>query len=270
MQTTYKGRAMTHDNHQHSTVYRDVFGAWRWEARDAAGEVIDSTQGFTGRDECVLDAAQAGFVTAGATARSILCAVPQRSHQLMQEAFGAHRLAFAENAYEALRNLHSRVFDGYVLDYWLPDLSGVSLCREIRKVDPSGPIVFCAASDREEARSRALHAGADAYLSRPTVEVMREQMDLLLNKAHAESLVAKKEEELAVDAELIRRAQAAAARAEHAQALTATATERVARLKAYKTFIESGGTRANFERWWPQVMTTAWANRELNGRNERG
>lgn len=209
----------------------------------------------------MLDASTAGYIASGPATRSGLCALPQgNSKDFLEQAFAGQRIVFAHNGYEALRSLHADAFDFYVLEYWLPDFSGVALCREIRKVDPSGPIVFCTATDRDDSRRRALNAGANAYLCQPVEpQILRERMKLLLERADADSRSAKREEELAIDAEIARRASGAAARTEHAQALVASATERTARAKAFKAFIESGGTRANFERWWPQVLTTAWA-----------
>lgn len=242
-------------------LYRDVFGGWRWEAHDAKGESVDSRQSFASLEDCMRDAARAGYVASGPASRGGLCALPEgNSKAFLEEAFPGQRLTFAHSAYEAIRSLHAGTFDFFVLEYWLPDLSGVALCREIRKVDPWSPIVFCTATDREDARRRALHAGADAYLCQPVdPQFLRERMRLLVEKADANSLSAKREEELAIEAELRRRAAVAAARTEHARALAASATERAARVKAFKAFIDSGGTCANFERWWPQVITTAWA-----------
>ena len=47
---------------------------------------------------------------------------------------------------------------------WAADWSGPSLCREIRKIDPHGTIVFCTAAARDNDRARAMRAGANAYL----------------------------------------------------------------------------------------------------------
>lgn len=247
-------------------LYRDVFGGWRWEAGDANGESVDSRQSFSSLEECMSDASHAGYVASGPASRSGLCALPENnSREFLEVAFASQRLVFAHSGYEAMRSLHAGVFDFYVLEFWLPDFSGVALCREIRKVDPSSPIVFCTATDREDARRRALNAGATAYLCHPVEpQVLRERIKVLLDRVDAASLSAKREEELAIEAELSRRMAAAAARTEHAQALIATATERAARAKAFKVFIESGGTRANFERWWPQVLTTAWATHRIH------
>ena len=39
-----------------------------------------------------------------------------------------------------LRLAQQRYFDLYILDNWLPDRSGVELCRLIREFDPHTPI----------------------------------------------------------------------------------------------------------------------------------
>ena len=242
-------------------VYRDVFGGWRWEARDLGGESLDSRLSFSSAEDCIKDAQRTGFTISGHTQRSGLYVLPQGNcKRTLEDAFAGDRVVFAHTAYDALRNLHAGVFDYYVLEYWLPDLAGVGLCREIRKVDPYAPIIFCSATDRDDARRRALNAGANAYVCLPVeAKVLRERAHLLISRADADSLLARREEELAIAAELERRSKAASSRAEQAMALARQAVERAARAKAYKAFMESRGTRANFDRWWPQVSSSAWA-----------
>jgi hypothetical protein len=52
---------------------------------------------------------------------------------------------------------------------------------------------------------------------------------------------------------LKRLAEVAKARSLNAREIAAASIQRSARAKAMKAFIESGGTLANFERWWPQL-----------------
>jgi len=59
-------------------------------------------------------------------------------------------------------------FDLYLLDSWLPDGSGIDLCRQIRAIDPSTPILFYSAAAYESDRDSALESGAQAYLTKPT------------------------------------------------------------------------------------------------------
>ena len=62
----------------------------------------------------------------------------------------------------------SQDFDLYLLDSWLPDGSGLDLCRQIREFDKVTPIVFYSAAAFEIDRSAALDSGAQAYLVKPS------------------------------------------------------------------------------------------------------
>jgi CheY-like chemotaxis protein len=189
------------------------------------------------------------------TPRSVLCADHDPAvHRMVTELLAGCETMPVANAFEALRAVNSKSFDLYVLDYWLPDLSGVQLCREIRKVDPRGPILFCTAAGRDEDRRRALRAGANAYLLKPLDPArFTRQARIALELGDLESLRAKVEEERAVQDELARLGEIAKARSISARDATQHALRRTARAKAMKAFVESGGTRANFERWWPQL-----------------
>ena len=62
----------------------------------------------------------------------------------------------------------SQDFDLYLLDSWLPDGSGLDLCRKIREFDKDTPIVFYSAAAFEHDRCAALDSGAQAYLVKPS------------------------------------------------------------------------------------------------------
>jgi len=62
----------------------------------------------------------------------------------------------------------SQQFDLYLLDSWLPDGSGLDLCRQIREFDKATPIVFYSAAAFEIDRNEALDCGAQAYLIKPS------------------------------------------------------------------------------------------------------
>src|SRR5918996_970214 len=60
----------------------------------------------------------------------------------------------------------SQQFDLYLLDSWLPDGSGLDLCRQIREFDKATPIVFYSAAAYEIDREKAIKSGAQAYLTK--------------------------------------------------------------------------------------------------------
>ena len=62
----------------------------------------------------------------------------------------------------------SQQFDLYLLDSWLPDCSGLDLCRQIREFDKATPILFYSAAAYEIDRDQALNFGAQAYLIKPS------------------------------------------------------------------------------------------------------
>ena len=62
----------------------------------------------------------------------------------------------------------SQHFDLYLLDSWLPDGSGLDLCRQIREFDRATPILFYSAAAYEIDRAEAIESGAQAYLVKPS------------------------------------------------------------------------------------------------------
>jgi sigma-B regulation protein RsbU (phosphoserine phosphatase) len=194
--------------------------------------------------------------------KSILCVqADEEERALLAELLRAYRMVFACNAYEALRELGRGVFDAYVLDLWLPDWSGAQLCREVRKIDPHGPVLFCTAAARLEDRHRAIRAGGSAYLCKP-IDPLRllAQLRVLLELADLESIRARIEADRATQAELERRVAEVFKRTGESRRSAVRAVERVSKAKAAVAFSKCGGTKANFERWWPTLFAGAWAN----------
>lgn len=62
----------------------------------------------------------------------------------------------------------SQDFDLYLLDSWLPDGSGLELCRQIREFDKATPILFYSAAAYEIDKDQAIDSGAQAYLIKPS------------------------------------------------------------------------------------------------------
>lgn len=59
-------------------------------------------------------------------------------------------------------------YDLYLLDSWLPDGTGLELCKRIREFDGQTPILFYSAAAYEVDRELALKNGAQGYLTKPT------------------------------------------------------------------------------------------------------
>ena len=70
-------------------------------------------------------------------------------------------------------------FDLYLLDSWLPDGSGLELCKRIRQFDKTTPILFYSAAAYAADSELALNCGAQAYLVKPSQPT--ELCDLVTN-----------------------------------------------------------------------------------------
>jgi DNA-binding response OmpR family regulator len=57
----------------------------------------------------------------------------------------------------------------YLLDSWLPDGSGLELCKQIRQFDKNTPILFYSAAAYATDSELALASGAQAYLVKPSL-----------------------------------------------------------------------------------------------------
>jgi DNA-binding response OmpR family regulator len=76
-------------------------------------------------------------------------------------------VATATSISKALNLAQSANFDLFVLDSMLPDGSGAELCKHIRQLDDSTPILFYSAMAYENDKHEALSAGAQRYLVKP-------------------------------------------------------------------------------------------------------
>ena len=72
----------------------------------------------------------------------------------------------ARNGKEALSNLRSELPHLVLLDFNLPDLSGIEMCRMIRE-GSEVPIIILSVRNSEKDKIQALDAGADDYITKP-------------------------------------------------------------------------------------------------------
>ena len=68
---------------------------------------------------------------------------------------------------EALDWASAIEFDLMILDILLPEIDGLTVCREIRKMGSRVPILMLTARDAIDDRVAGLDAGADDYLVKP-------------------------------------------------------------------------------------------------------
>lgn len=72
-----------------------------------------------------------------------------------------------DNAEDALQILSMFNYDVVLLDWGLPGISGLEMCREYRALDGAIPIIFLSARNDIRSKTEALDSGADDFLAKP-------------------------------------------------------------------------------------------------------
>ena len=148
---------------------------------------------------------------------------------------------------EGLRLARRRYFDLYILDSWLPDRSGVELCRAIREFDPHTPILFHSAAAYEGDIQDALRAGAQDYLAKPIIPYeLRQAVSRLISAANETVIEARRAARAAIREELAVRQTENAELRKKSEKLRL----RSIRARARAAFLAAGGTRGDFAREW--------------------
>lgn len=82
-----------------------------------------------------------------------------------------HNVGKFDRGRTLLRRMSSESYDLLILDWELPDISGVEVLRSIRdRLDTTTPVLFVTHRDSESDIVDALEAGADDYLIKPPRE----------------------------------------------------------------------------------------------------
>ena len=79
----------------------------------------------------------------------------------------SYRVTTSSNIEDALIMARTNHFDLFILDSWLPDGSGIDLCRRLREFNQHTPIMFLSAAAYEGDKRAAINSGAQAYLIKP-------------------------------------------------------------------------------------------------------
>ena len=97
----------------------------------------------------------------------------------------------ATSAEDGLVLLANEPFDLVILDWMLPDLSGIELCARLRRSDKPAhlPILMLTARGEEADRVRGLSTGADDYVVKPiSVPELMARVTALLRRASPERI----------------------------------------------------------------------------------
>jgi DNA-binding response OmpR family regulator len=78
-----------------------------------------------------------------------------------------YHITLASNGAEGLETFNRSKPDLIILDWMLPELSGITVCKEIRKSDKDTPVLFLTARDTVNETIEGLRAGANDYIKKP-------------------------------------------------------------------------------------------------------
>ena len=80
-----------------------------------------------------------------------------------------HKISSSENGEEALKLIKEKIPDLVLMDWMLPDLSGVEICKQLKKNKKFSdiPIIMLTAKGEEEDKLKAFDTGADDYVTKP-------------------------------------------------------------------------------------------------------
>lgn len=81
---------------------------------------------------------------------------------------GGFQVSSAKDSAEALSLARAEKFDLYLLDNWLPEGPGDVLCRKLRELDPTTPVLFYSGAATAADKARAMACGAQGYVVKPT------------------------------------------------------------------------------------------------------
>lgn len=78
-----------------------------------------------------------------------------------------HHAMIASNGFEALGLVEKVQFDVIILDWKMPKLSGLEVCKRLREKGNNTPILLLTALSQITNKVEALEAGADDYITKP-------------------------------------------------------------------------------------------------------
>jgi DNA-binding response OmpR family regulator len=73
----------------------------------------------------------------------------------------------AHSGLEGLAELRTHPVDLVILDVMMPNMSGLEVCAEIRRMDSSLPVILLTAKDDLATRSAAIALGASEFIAKP-------------------------------------------------------------------------------------------------------
>jgi two-component system phosphate regulon response regulator PhoB len=80
-----------------------------------------------------------------------------------------YKVNFSETGEEAIQSIKKITPDLVILDWMLPDFSGIEVCKQIKKINKlkNIPVLMLTAKSEEEDKVRGFESGVDDYVTKP-------------------------------------------------------------------------------------------------------
>lgn len=78
-----------------------------------------------------------------------------------------HRVSVVHDGSSGFKRAQSGAYDAIILDIILPDIDGVTICNDLRRMKIETPIMMISSKSSEQSRVTGLDAGADDYMVKP-------------------------------------------------------------------------------------------------------
>ena len=76
-------------------------------------------------------------------------------------------IRWAFNGPDALESVRDQAVDLVILDVMMPKMDGMSVCRELKRLRPSLPVILLTARDDIATRTTAMNLGVSDFLAKP-------------------------------------------------------------------------------------------------------
>ena len=94
-----------------------------------------------------------------------------------------HTVDTAYNGVDALAKMQSGTYDIIVLDWQLPEMLGVEVCRQYRSGGGKDRVLMLTGNRDQSAREAGISAGADDYLPKPfNLDQLMKRMQEILSR----------------------------------------------------------------------------------------
>ena len=80
-----------------------------------------------------------------------------------------YKVNFSETGEEGIQSIKKNVPDLVILDWMLPDFSGIEVCKQIKKINKlkNIPVLMLTAKSEEDDKVRGFESGVDDYVTKP-------------------------------------------------------------------------------------------------------